>query len=197
MPFRRSTILVSACGLLYSSVFFGGCGDQSHTPAPVTPPPAVQSPAAPTPAPSSATTAPTTPANALTATAVKDEVKIMKEYWEGTRILKFSYEMRRGAEGRWDRNGMSQAYYASGKLEREGLYKDGKRVGMWTYYDEQGKVTRTENRGGAPGAPASGGATGGATGRSAEHGKSDQTPDGSHDGSHDDSHDESHAGHDH
>jgi len=146
------------------------------------------------PAPSSATTAPTTPANTLTATTVKDEVKIMKEYWEGTRILKFSYEMRRGTEGRWDRNGMSQAYYASGKLEREGLYKDGKRVGMWTYYDEQGKVTRTENRGGAPGAPASGsatssatsgttsGATSGATGRAAESGKSDHTHDGSHDG---------------
>lgn len=179
MPFRRSTILVAACGSLCSTVFLGGCGDHPQTPVdatPVdaTPATAVQS-SAPAPAPSSATTAPTTPANALTATAVKDEVKIMKEYWEGTRILKFSYEMRRGADGRWDRNGMSQAYYASGKLEREGLYKDGKRVGMWTYYDEQGKVTRTENRGGAPGAPASGGAA-------ARSEQSDHAHDGPHDG---------------
>jgi hypothetical protein len=186
MPFHRSTILIAACGFFCSSAFFGGCGDQPQTsapkiPAPKIPAPAAESSATAAPTPSSATTAPTSPANSLTATAVKDEVKIMKEYWEGTRILKFSYEMRRGADGRWDRNGMSQAYYAGGKLEREGLYKDGKRVGMWTYYDEQGKVTRTENRGGAPGAPASSGA--------ARSEQSDHAHDVPHDGPHD--------GHDH
>lgn len=73
---------------------------------------------------------------------------MMKEYWDGTKIPKFVYEMRRGADGKWDRNGRAQAYYSSGKLEREGRYKDGKRVGLWTYYDPEGKVLRTEQRGG-------------------------------------------------
>ena len=55
--------------------------------------------------------------------------------------------MRRGANGKWDRNGLGRAYYSSGKLEREGQYKDGKRVGEWRYFSPEGEVTRTENRG--------------------------------------------------
>ncbi len=98
-----------------------------------------QQPASPAPAASTETAAKDTQ---------KDEVKMMKEYWDGTKIPKFVYEMRRGADGKWDRNGRAQAYYSSGKLEREGRYKDGKRVGLWTYYDPEGKVLRTEQRGG-------------------------------------------------
>lgn len=89
----------------------------------------------------------TTEVSTTAAAASKDEVKIMKEYWEGTKNLKFWNEMRRDANGRWDRNGIGRAYYAGGKLEREGLYRNGKRVGVWTYYDVNGTVLRTENRG--------------------------------------------------
>jgi antitoxin component YwqK of YwqJK toxin-antitoxin module len=68
----------------------------------------------------------------------------MKEYWQGTRALKFTYELRRSANGKWERNGLSRAYYQNGRIEREGHYKDGKRVGKWTYYDEAGNVRAPE-----------------------------------------------------
>lgn len=135
----RRTTLLAALGSFSCAAFVGGCGDRGQTPAP---PPAAATAAVDT----NAVVPPQPPA--ATAASVKDDVKIMKEFWEGTRILKFCYEMRRSASGKWDRNGMSQAYYASGKLEREGPYKDGKRVGNWTYYDDAGNVLRTENRGG-------------------------------------------------
>ncbi len=95
---------------------------------------------------------PAVPAVATTATdsaapsPPKDEVKIMKEFWD-TKNLKFYNEMRRGADGKWDRNGLGRAFFSSGRLEREGQYKNGKRVGIWIYYDPEGNETRRENRG--------------------------------------------------
>jgi hypothetical protein len=84
----------------------------------------------------------------------KDDVKIMKDYWPGTNIIKFRYELRKDANGKWARNGLGQAYYDHGVLEREGQYKDGVRVGVWKYYDQEGKLLRTEDRGsGKPEAP--------------------------------------------
>ncbi len=104
--------------------------------------------AAASPAAGTSPNAPAVTADAAaTDAASKGDVKIMKEYWEGTKNLKFWNEMRRDENGRWDRNGIGRAYYAGGKLEREGMYRNGKRVGVWTYYDVDGKVLRTENRG--------------------------------------------------
>ena len=76
----------------------------------------------------------------------KDEVKISKELWPNGK-LKYSYEMRRGADGKWGRNGIGRAYYDTGGLEREGPYRDGVRVGQWKYYKPDGTVDRIEERG--------------------------------------------------
>ncbi len=78
------------------------------------------------------------------------------EYWPNTKIPKYKYEMRKDpADGKWKRNGQSQAFYANGVLEREGLYRNNQRVGTWKYYDQTGKLIRTEERGGVtpPAAP--------------------------------------------
>lgn len=98
--------------------------------------------------------APTAPAGPATADAVaapaasapKDEVKISKELWPNGK-LKYSYEMRRGADGKWGRNGIGRAYYDTGTLEREGPYRDGVRVGQWKYYKPDGSLDRVEERG--------------------------------------------------
>ena len=100
---------------------------------------------------SPAPTAPSTPvaadsAAASTTSAPKDEVKISKELWPNGK-LKYSYEMRRGADGKWGRNGIGRAYYDTGTLEREGPYRDGVRVGQWKYYKPDGTLDRTEDRG--------------------------------------------------
>jgi hypothetical protein len=78
----------------------------------------------------------------------------MLEYWEGTRVRKYTYEMRFDPDGKLHRNGWSQAFYSSGNLEREGSYRfnpaesRSDRVGLWTYYEPDGSVSRTEDRGG-------------------------------------------------
>ena len=93
------------------------------------------------------TTTTTTTTTATTAAAPpKDDVKIMKEFWE-TGKIKFYNEMRKGADGKWDRNGLGRAYFSSGLLEREGQYKNGKRIGVWIYFNPEGVETRRENRG--------------------------------------------------
>ena len=80
----------------------------------------------------------------------------MMEYWEGTQVPKYTYEMRFDADGKLHRNGWAQAFYSSGNLEREGSYKfnptaaQSDRVGLWTYYDPDGSVNRTEDRAGEP-----------------------------------------------
>jgi hypothetical protein len=72
------------------------------------------------------------------------------EYWPNSKVPKYKYEMRKDpADGKWKRNGPSQAFYASGVLEREGDYRNNERVGTWKYYDAAGKLIRTEERGGA------------------------------------------------
>ncbi len=39
-------------------------------------------------------------------------------------------------------------YYRNGQLKAEGTYKDWRiRIGVWNYYDESGKLTRTEDYG--------------------------------------------------
>jgi hypothetical protein len=102
----------------------------------------------PAPAPSSATTAPSdaAAAPAAAAAAPADDVKIMKEYWPSGGV-KFFNEMRRGAAGKWDKNGIGRAYYETGTLEREGMYRDGTRIGRWTYFNPDGTVQRVEERG--------------------------------------------------
>ena len=35
-------------------------------------------------------------------------------------------------------------YYENGQKEREINYKDGKREGLWTFWDTEGNVTKTE-----------------------------------------------------
>ena len=95
------------------------------------------------------TAVPETTATATAPTAAappKDDVKLMKEFWE-TGKIKFYNEMRKGADGKWDRNGLGRAYFSSGLLEREGQYKNGKRIGVWIYFNPEGVETRRENRG--------------------------------------------------
>ena len=123
-PFRR-LLLLSALIALPSAL--PGC-DQAPAPAPA---PAAAGSTAP---------APKDPA------APKDDVKLSKELWPNGK-LKYSYELRRGADGKWGRNGIGRAYYDTGELEREGMYKDGVRVGEWKYFDPSGKVLRVEQRG--------------------------------------------------
>lgn len=147
----------------------GGCGgNRSATTPPPAPTPAAsaqpapaEQPAAAAPAPAAvapapaptpeatATTAPAEPAKAdaaPSAEAPKDVVKMSKEYWPSGK-LKFTYELRKSANGKWAKNGVGRAYYDTGPLEREGLYKNNIRVGKWTYYGPDGKVLRVEERG--------------------------------------------------
>lgn len=82
------------------------------------------------------------------------------EYWAGTTVPKYRYEMRfdppetPGGTPRLHRNGWAWAYYANGQLERQGSYRfvaandRAERVGVWTYYTQSGDVDRTEDRGG-------------------------------------------------
>ncbi|MFZ9881410.1 MAG: toxin-antitoxin system YwqK family antitoxin [Phycisphaerales bacterium] len=81
------------------------------------------------------------------ATKPADEVKIMKENWPNGKP-KYWNEMRRNAAGKWDKNGLGRAYFDNGVLEREGMYKDGVRVGTWKYFNGVGSLLRTEERGG-------------------------------------------------
>ncbi|RPG16440.1 MAG: hypothetical protein CBB69_008400 [Phycisphaera sp. TMED9] len=108
----------------------------------------------PTPTPVSNATPPTTEP---VATELRRGYEIpipMVENWEGTQIRKYTYEMRFDADGKLHRNGWSQAFYSSGELEREGSYRfdpvesRSDRVGLWTYYDPDGSINRTEDRGG-------------------------------------------------
>lgn len=110
-------------------------------PAPEPEPEPAAQPQTPPPAP------PAEPSQPAAETPAADEVKHWVEYWEGTKTPKFKYEMRKGANGRWARNGFAQAFYQTGAVEREGQYKDNKRVGIWTYFRPDGTVLRTEDRG--------------------------------------------------
>ena len=105
--------------------------DMAQTPAPAAVPPAPPAPPAPA--------APSTP-------PAKDQVKMSKEFWPSGGI-KYTYEMRRSSNGKWARNGIGRAYYEHGQLEREGSYKNNVRIGIWKYYDVDGKHIRTEDRG--------------------------------------------------
>lgn len=120
-------VRIFACPPLALTVFLAGC-DKPPAPA----------------APVASATADKDAAPA--ASAPKDEVKISKELWPNGK-LKYSYEMRRGADGKWGRNGIGRAYYDTGTLEREGPYRDGVRVGQWRYYKPDGSLDRVEERG--------------------------------------------------
>jgi hypothetical protein len=90
---------------------------------------------------------PAEPSQPAAETPPSDEVKHWVEYWEGTKTPKYKYEMRKGADGRWARNGFAQAFYQNGVVEREGHYRNNKRVGIWTYFKPDGTILRTEDRG--------------------------------------------------
>jgi hypothetical protein len=80
----------------------------------------------------------------------------MNEFWDGTKTLKYTYEMRFDTDGKIHRNGWGRAYYANGVIEREGAYRYdhdlemSERMGTWTYYEADGSVKRVEERGGTP-----------------------------------------------
>jgi hypothetical protein len=134
---RAKDLFLVACSLTLAAHLCNiGCSGESPTP----------NASAPS-APSATSASSASSATSETTTSSTADVKIMKQFWEGTKNLKFWNEMRRDENGRWDRNGIGRAYYAGGMLEREGMYRNGKRVGVWTYYDVDGKVLRTENRG--------------------------------------------------
>jgi hypothetical protein len=122
---------------------------QPEPPAPAAMPTTTQTPAATPPAqPASAEPVPATPPAApVAATApAKDQVKMSKEFWPSGGI-KYTYEMRRSSNGKWARNGIGRAHYEHGQLEREGVYRNNVRIGIWKYYDVDGKHIRTEDRG--------------------------------------------------
>lgn len=134
-----------AAALAACAMGVAGCEARKDAPAPA--------PAAPAAAPT--TEAPEAAPKAAVKDAPKDEVKMSKENWPNGKV-KYSYEMRRSANGKWARNGIGRAYYESGELEREGMYKNNVRVGRWTFYTIDGKVDRYEDRG----ADGKGGTTG-------------------------------------
>lgn len=119
---------------------------QPEPPAPAATTTTAQTPAATPPA--SAEPVPATPpaAPAAATAPAKDKVKMSKEFWPSGGI-KYTYEMRRSSNGKWARNGIGRAYYEHGQLEREGVYKNNVRIGIWKYYDVDGKHIRTEDRG--------------------------------------------------
>lgn len=41
--------------------------------------------------------------------------------------------------------GKFQKFYGNGKLMEEGVYDKMKKVGIWNYYDEEGKLNKSEN----------------------------------------------------
>lgn len=119
-PIALATVRPVAASLALACL--AGCGER---------PPGPAAPPAPAPAP---------------AAAPADDVRVMTDFWDGTDKIKFRYEMRRGADGKYARNGFSQAFYMSGIVEREGHYRDNERVGVWKYFDTEGKLLRTEDR---------------------------------------------------
>jgi hypothetical protein len=147
---RRPCPVSTLMSCLLASSLLGGCEQ----------PPA--EPDAPTEGITSNATesATTTPPDATASTARRGyEIPIPQlEYWEGTKTLKYSYEMRfdpadeEGGRPKLHRNGWGRAYYLSGGLEREGSYRyipangRSERVGVWTYYTPEGSVDRTEDR---------------------------------------------------
>lgn len=160
-PLLRSAALFASLAAV--TLTAGGCGgDKAAAPAPAAAAPTAAAPAAPTEAPAAESTpavatppapataaepAPPAPSEPATAAeAPKDNVKMSKEFWPNGK-LKYTYELRKSSNGKWAKNGIGRAYYDSGKLEREGPYKNNVRVGKWTYYAPDGKVLRTEERG--------------------------------------------------
>lgn len=133
-----TTALLVASPLL--AAWIAGCDKPSAAPAPA---PAPQTQSQPDmPVPSDTKPVEPSPADAKPA----DGMKVMKEFWPNGK-LKYYNEMRRNAAGKWMKNGIGRAYYDHGVLEREGTYKDDVRVGQWKYYDQEGKLNRTEERG--------------------------------------------------
>jgi len=124
MP-RRSRRTAWTAPLAIALTALAGCKDRDTAPAVSSAPP---------------------PPAAATDAKPADDVRIMTEYWEGTNQVKFRYEMRKDANGNYARNGFSQAFFMSGVVEREGDYRDNQRVGVWKYFDTQGKLLRTEDR---------------------------------------------------
>ena len=129
----RGTHVAAALGI---ALTLAACEKPSATPSPA-PAPSVGS---------GAGAGQNTPSAAPAAAPPKDEVKISKENWPNGK-LKYFHELRRGPDGKWARNGVGRAYYDHGVLEREGTYKNNVRVGEWKYYDAEGKLLRTEERG--------------------------------------------------
>ncbi|MEY3143743.1 MAG: hypothetical protein RLY21_2236 [Planctomycetota bacterium] len=130
LPVRVASL---CCACAACVLAFAGCDGGKSTPATA---PAASAPAAPASAPAAETPK----------TAAKDDVKLSKENWPNGKV-KYSYEMRKSSNGKWARNGIGRAYYESGELEREGMYKNNVRVGRWTYYKLDGTVSHVEDRG--------------------------------------------------
>ena len=140
-PIRAASL---CCAVAACAIAIGGCDGGKSAPAPASTPASAPVPA---PAPAPATEAPKA--------AAKDDVKMSKENWPSGKV-KYSYEMRKSSNGKWARNGIGRAYYESGELEREGMYKHNVRVGRWTFYKIDGTVSHYEDRG----ADGKGGTTG-------------------------------------
>ena len=132
---HQFTKCTAASAVLATALSLAACDKPAPAPAPT-----------PTPADPSAAGRPKDAVKDAAKDPAKDEVKISKENWPNGK-LKYFYEMRRGADGKWNRNGIGRAYYDTGELEREGTYKDGTRVGQWKYFNPDGTLKSVEERG--------------------------------------------------
>lgn len=148
-PRIRSILSLVAAASLTASL--AADPPKPETPKPESPkaptPPAPPTPAPPAPKPESPKPESPKP-DAPKPEAPKDEMKPSVEYWPNSKQPKYKYEMRKDpADGKWKRNGYSQAFYENGVMEREGYYRNNERYGLWKYYDGAGKLLRTEDRG--------------------------------------------------
>jgi len=75
-----------------------------------------------------------------------NEHRVYTERWPNG-ATKFEYEMARGPDGKYAKDGFIRAFYEEGGLEREGQYRHGERVGRWRYYQRDGRLIQESDFG--------------------------------------------------
>lgn len=62
----------------------------------------------------------------------------MKMKWDknGNQIMVKTYDFHRTL------NGVAKKWYVNNQLKESGLYKNGKKIDVWKYWDEKGRLTK-------------------------------------------------------